>query len=235
MGVKGNRTKKKKVPKIKMSHRELCFDLAAAKDTRFIEVPLGSVWLNYGGVGQADVITIKPSYTRFNLDIYECKVSRSDYLKDIKSGKYKKYLEHCNRLYFAVTYGIAKVEEIPENVGLIVRGENGWSTVKAAKKRDVEFSQEMLLSLLFFKGRIFSKRRQDLLIHHTLYGIHNKTRLSGFGKEIKNMILNYNNLESKFKNLLWTASKKIEFETEKEREEFEDHWEKLVYTYRSTY
>lgn len=45
------------------------------------------------------------------------------------------------------------------------------------------------------------------------------------------MILNYNNLNSKFKNLLWTASKRIPFESEKEREEFENYWEKIIYTH----
>lgn len=226
MGIKSNKKKNK------FSHRELCFDLAEAKATNYIEVPLGSSYLNYGSLPQADVITIKPSYNRFNLDIYECKVSRSDFLKDIKTGKYKKYIEHCNRLYFAVTSGVAKKEEIPDGVGLIIRGENGWSTVKSAKKRNTVFSQEMLLSLVFFRGRVYKRKRSELGRYcNTLYSIHDKTRLRGFGKEIKEMILNYNNLNSKFKNLLWTASKRIPFGSEKEREEFEDYWEKILYTY----
>lgn len=230
MGVKGNRNVQKKKKKSKFTHRELCFDLAEAKGTKFIEVPLGSSYLNNGALPQADVITIKPSYNKFNLDIYECKVTRSDFLQDVKKGKYKKYLEHCNRLYFAVTANIIKPEEVPDGVGLIVRGENGWATVKAVKKREIEFSKEMLLSLVFFNGRVYKRRRVEIANHnYTMYNILSKERLKGFGREIKNMILNYNDLESKFKNLIWTASKKISFESEKEREEFEDKWEKKTY------
>lgn len=40
MGVKGNRSRTKK-KKNKFTHRDLCFDLAAAKATNYIEVPLG--------------------------------------------------------------------------------------------------------------------------------------------------------------------------------------------------
>ena len=87
MGVRGIRGRKKPKNKPVLTHRDVCFDLAMAKGTQYIEVPLGSVWLNYGAVGQADVITIKPSYRRFNLDIYEVKVQRSDFLEDIKSEK----------------------------------------------------------------------------------------------------------------------------------------------------
>lgn len=226
MGVKGNRNKKKK--ELNFTHNELCFDLAEAKGTRFIEVPLGSVWLNRRkGPGQADVITIKPSYNRFNMDIYEVKVSRSDLLQDIKKGKYKKYLPHCNRLYFAIKKGIGTVDDIPEGVGLIVRGENGWSTVKAADKREVEFSTQMLQSLIFFKGRVFGKKRADMTNEHYAYlNARSKFVLKGFGTKIKEKIINYNILKQQFTNLLYEASRKIPFKSEKEREDFEDKWEK---------
>ena len=221
MGVKGNRK-----PKIKKyTHRELCFDLAEAKGTRFIEVPLGSVWLNHGtGPGQADVITIKPSYNRFNLDIYECKVTRSDFLQDIKTGKYKKYLQHCNKLYFAAPSGIIKKEELPDEVGLIVRGDNGWSTVKTAKKRKIEFLNEMLMALVFFNGRVYNRRRFDL--NYTRYRTAiRKDQLKGLGKYVKETILRYNNLKLKFNNLLWEATKRIPFSSEEEKEQFEEKWE----------
>jgi len=230
MGVKGDRRKPKK-KKIKFTHKDLCYDLAEAKGTRYIEVPLGSKYLNYGNVSQADVITIKPSYNKFNLDIYECKVTRSDFLQDVKKGKYKNYLEHCNRLYFAVTSGLVKPEEIPDGVGLIVRGENGWTTVKSAKKREIDFSKEMLLSMVFFNGRSYNKRRDELGNYlHSLYNITRKDRLQGFNRDIKNMILNYNNLEMKFRNLLHHASRRIPFLSDKEKEEWEIEWENKTYT-----
>lgn len=234
MSVKGIRGRKKSKKLVTLSHRDACFDLAIAKGTKYIEVPLGSVWLSYGSVGQADVITVKPSYNRFNLDIYEVKVQRSDFLQDVKKKKFEKYLPHCNRLYFAVLEGVAKKEEIPDDVGLIVKGKNGWHTVKAAKKREIKPSQKMLMALAFSNGRVYQQRRIDL--SNNYYGVKHttdKSRLKGFDKDIKEMILNYNNLELKFKNLLYEASKKIPFKSEKEREEFEDRWEKESYIYGS--
>lgn len=235
MGIKGIRGRKTLKTKSVLSHRDACFDLAMAKGTQYVEVPLGSVWFRQKGNngGNADVVTIKPSYSHFNLDIYEVKVQRSDFLQDIKSGKYKKYLPYCNRLYFAVLKGIAKKEEIPEDIGLIVRGENGWTTVKAAKNKKVDHCKDMLLALAFSNGRVYQHRRVNL--GGGYYGVKNvidKQKLKGFGKDIKEMILNYNNLELKFKNLLYEASKKIPFKSEKEREEFEDKWEKESYIYR---
>ena len=212
----------------KFTHRELCFDLAEAKATRFIEVPLGSKYLSWGSVSQADVITVKPSYNRFNLDIYEVKVTRRDFLQEIKKKKYEASLPHCNRFYFATLSGIAKKEEIPDGLGLIVRGEKGWTTIKSAKKRNIEFEQQMLLSMIFFNGRIYNKRRID--IENNYYGVRHvtaKRNLKGYGQDIKKMILRYNDLELKFKNLLWHASKKIENEEEKEK--FLDEWEKKSY------
>jgi hypothetical protein len=224
MGVKGTRNKPKKK---KFTHREACFDLAEAKGTRFVEVPLGSRWLNRNGISQADVITVKPSYNRFNLDIYEVKVTRSDFLQEIKKKKYEASLLHCNRFYFAVMQGIAKADEIPDGLGLIVRGDNGWSTVKAAKNRDVGFDQQMMLSLLFFNGRVYNRRREELgrqayRLQTTMY----KEDLKGLGKRIRIALTKYNALESKYGNLLWEASRKINFKSEKEREEFEDRWDK---------
>jgi hypothetical protein len=131
------------------THRKLCEDLAQTKDTKFFEVPLGSVWA--GGAQIADVICIKPSYTRFLVDIYECKVSRSDFLSDLHSEKWKGYLGHCNRFYFAVLSGVAKKEEIPEGVGLIVRGEKGWSTIKMAGKIDQEIPYTTMMAMIFKK------------------------------------------------------------------------------------
>lgn len=212
----------------KFTHRELCFDLAEAKATRFIEVPLGSKYLNWGSVSQADVITIKPSYNKFNLDIYEVKVTRSDFVQEIKRKKYEASLPHCNRFYFAVLAGIAKPEEIPEGIGLIVRGENGWSTIKSAKKRKIEFDEQMLLSMIFYNGRIYNRRRVE--ISNSPFGVRGHVeqyRLKGFGRDIKKMIIRYNNLELKFKNLLWYASKYIK--NKEERENFMVKWEDETY------
>ena len=91
-----------------MTHIELADDLCTtfrghdAKAPYFAarEVNLGSSWLERG-VPRADVLTVKPSYTKFCVSIYECKVSRADFLADVNAGKWRSYLPFCHRLYFA--------------------------------------------------------------------------------------------------------------------------------------
>lgn len=52
-----------------------------------------------------------------------------------------------------------KKEEIPREVGLIVRGPKGWQVQKAAPKRDIEIPPNTLLSMLFIKGRTTVRKR----------------------------------------------------------------------------
>ena len=174
------------------NHRKLCEDLALAKQTIFVEVPLGSVWAgqlqglnssvflewskrnlrtekeieeyrrrNWGkGTQIGDVVVVRPSYTNFCIDIYEVKVRRSDFLKEIRSEKWKGYLPHCHRFYFACLSDIIwGKKEIPEPAGLIIRGERGWRTAKRAVCRDITVPHETLLSMLFFRQKGFRSWR----------------------------------------------------------------------------
>lgn len=104
----------------------------------------------------ADVMSVIPSYKRFSLSMYEVKVTRSDFLRDLRYGKWKGYLPHCHRLYFAVPSGMVKKEEIPEETGLIVRGPKGWKVTKPGRKRKVDIPLDTLLSLLFLRQRNFN-------------------------------------------------------------------------------
>lgn len=214
------------------THRELCFNLAAAKDTNFVEVPLGSVWLHdkTSAFGIADVVTIKPSYTRFLLDIYECKVSRQDFLSDLNRKKYEKYLPYCNRFYYACLKGVANKEEMPPNVGLIIMGDNGWSTVKAAKKRDVDIPTDAMLSLLFFKGRVHNQRRINIAYNGYYYGARTlrKKELKGLGKRVQEALLNYSDLELKFSNLLYEYTESLNV-NDAERKKIREEWKKRTY------
>lgn len=136
--------------------------------TPFLGVPLGSCWLakwnpetmQKDGPARADVITIKPSYTRFCLSVFEAKVSRSDFLSDIRSEKWRSYLPHCHRFYFATTGKIVEKSEIPEEAGWIHKGDKGWSFRKGIKARDVEIPVQTLQSLLFMRQRLTVRDRQ---------------------------------------------------------------------------
>jgi hypothetical protein len=93
------------------------------------KVGLGS----WGGSAQIDVATMKPSWANPNPTAYEVKVSRSDFLTDTQAGKYRKYLPYVRRLYFAAPAGLLSKGEIPDGMGLIVRGDNGWHVQKAPR------------------------------------------------------------------------------------------------------
>ncbi len=139
------------------NHDKLAEDLALALDTPWRQVPLGSVWIDNAQL--ADVITIKPSYTKFCLHIYEVKVTRADFLNDLRRDKWRGYMPHCHRLSFAVPVGMVKKDEIPQEAGLIVRGSKGWRVLKAAPKTNLEIPQNTLLSMLFLKQRTTVRQR----------------------------------------------------------------------------
>lgn len=148
------------------THDRLAEDLALHLGTPWRQVPLGSVWLERAQL--ADVVTIKPSYTRFCLHIYEIKVSRSDFLGDIRRDKWRGYLNHCHRLYFATPVGMVEKDEIPEDAGWIVRGPKGWQVRKAAPSRGIEIPTNTLLSMLFMKGRTTVRQRNlDVALGNT--------------------------------------------------------------------
>lgn len=157
------------------THDKLAASLAVAVGgTAWQNVHLGSPWLaamskwQHGaeqgirsGVQRADVVTVKPSYKRFCLSMYEVKVSRSDFLSDIRSEKWMGYLGHCHRFYFACLSGVADAADIPDPAGLYVCGPNGWACRRGAKPLATEIPQETMMSLLFMRQRPTEQQRQD--------------------------------------------------------------------------
>ena len=114
-----------------------------------IEVP-GTEGDSYAS-GRVDVVAVKPHrYAQRDLRAYECKSSRRDFLHDVGADKWRRYLLVFPRVYFAVPSGLVKKAEVPEEAGLIVRGENGWSTVKAAQGHiPPNLSVNSILALLY--------------------------------------------------------------------------------------
>ncbi len=70
---------------------------------------------------------------------YEVKVSRSDFLHEIKNPDKRKMAMSCsNEYYFVTPVGLVKPEEIPEGLGLIEVKEDLTSKVKIkASYRDI--------------------------------------------------------------------------------------------------
>lgn len=80
---------------------------------------------------RADVWVMTPHLrSRNSVYIYECKISRMDYWRDVKAGKFEAYMDACHRFYFAVPKGLISVKELPTGVGLIEMGRlGGWRHV----------------------------------------------------------------------------------------------------------
>jgi hypothetical protein len=73
------------------------------------------------------------AFPRFRYDVpqihaYEIKVSRGDLFSDLNAEKWRKYLEHCQSVTFAMPHGLAKKEEIPTECGVMFRTGRGWRT-----------------------------------------------------------------------------------------------------------
>lgn len=174
------------------THEKLVEDLALARGTCLWNVPLGSVQLSCAQI--ADVVEVKKSFTQFCLSIFEVKVNRADFLKDLRSGKWRGYLDHCHRFYFAAPSGIIAKDEVPFEAGLVVRGPSSWQFKKSAPRRRVEIPSETLLSLVFLKNRKTSRERAIAEIaaiyggyHRTLatYGMSRSERVARkFGREL---------------------------------------------------
>lgn len=160
------------------THETLAADLAHmlrgnayAKPTYFVgrECNLGSSWMD-NGVPRADVLAVKPSYTKFAVHIYECKASRADFHADVNAGKWRSYLPFCHRLYFAAPQGVLSKSDIPEGCGLYIRGDKGWSCVQQCKPRgDISFSVDTLLGILVTCGNREVRQRHSIDLCHALY------------------------------------------------------------------
>ncbi len=116
----------------KWKHDQLASDLAQhlLADNRMVWTDMQ---MGPSGSPRPDVYTMQKSYTRPRPISYEIKVSRSDFLSDVNAAKWQKYLDFSGGVIFAVPQGLITKSEVPFECGLIVRGENGWKTLKREK------------------------------------------------------------------------------------------------------
>ncbi len=132
---------------MKWTHNDLMNDLAA-----HLRVPERMVWtdmqLGPSGSPRPDVFTMAKSYTKPRPIAYEIKISVADFRSDVTSGKWQSYLKYAGAVIFAVPAGLITKADIPARTGLMIRGENGWTTVKGPTLGVSEFPAEMMLKLL---------------------------------------------------------------------------------------
>jgi len=85
------------------------------------ECKLGSSFIGTrsGAAQRMDAWAMKPTFSRDETTGYEIKTSRSDFQRDIRSGKWRAYLPACRRFYFVAPAQMLDKREIPEEAGLI--------------------------------------------------------------------------------------------------------------------
>jgi hypothetical protein len=115
-----------------------------------------------GHAGRMDVWALRTRWGgEHDTRCYEIKVNRADFLTDVRSQKYSKYLPFARRCYFAVPSGLVKRTEIPPGLGLITRNENGWRVQIQPTAHEAPVSVEFALALL--RRDIEEKREQRRL------------------------------------------------------------------------
>lgn len=82
-----------------------------------------------------DVFSIVPALDSARTQPWTCevKVSRADFLSDIRSEKWKRYRRFSCRIWFAAPAGMIEVSELPQGVGLYVFGQDGWKPIAKPK------------------------------------------------------------------------------------------------------
>lgn len=122
----------------KWGHDQLANDLAQHLRGNSDRIVWTDMQLGPSGSPRPDVYTVPKSYSAFKPIAYECKISVSDFRRDVTSGKWQNYLKFASGVIFAVPAGLIKKEDVPAGCGLIVRHEEIWRTVKGPTLRAIE-------------------------------------------------------------------------------------------------
>lgn len=123
---------------MKWGHDQLQEDLATHLRRNSDRIVWTNMQLGPSGSPRPDVYTVPKSYSAFKPLAYECKISVSDFRRDVTSGKWQNYLKFAAGVIFAVPAGLVKKEDIPAGCGLIVRHEEIWRTVKGPTLRAID-------------------------------------------------------------------------------------------------
>lgn len=102
----------------------------------FEEVALEGSW---GSHGRLDVVTltIAPHYRGAQLKGYEVKTARRDLLQDFDKLKFRRYMKAVASLTLAMPAGLARLEEIPTELGVMTyHGKGRWTTARRATVND---------------------------------------------------------------------------------------------------
>lgn len=112
-------------------HDDLQHDLAGHLLATRDRVVWENMQMGPAGSPRPDVYTVPKTFTKFCPLAYEIKISVSDFRRDVTAGKWQNYLQFSAGVTFAVPAGLINKSDVPPGCGLMVRGEEGWRTLKA--------------------------------------------------------------------------------------------------------
>ncbi|HEF4837334.1 TPA: hypothetical protein SAO52_002054 [Burkholderia vietnamiensis] len=120
------------------AHDDLAQDLAAHLRGASDRLVWTDMQLGPAGSPRPDAYTVPCSFARFQPVAYECKISVADFRRDVTAGKWTSYLRFAAGVIFAAPAGLLKKEDIPAGCGLIVRGPDGWRSLKRPTLKNME-------------------------------------------------------------------------------------------------
>lgn len=136
-----------------MTGDELTRSLAAHLRARskppivFTEIALMGTWGSHGRLDVA-ALTIAPHYAGFSVTGFEVKASRKDLFQDVDKGKYRRYLGACERFFLALPSGLAKLEELPSDIGVMTCSAGRWTTARRSPSLDGSIDKVALLRMI---------------------------------------------------------------------------------------
>ncbi|WP_186142199.1 hypothetical protein [Burkholderia gladioli] len=120
------------------THNALAEDLAAHLRGASDRLVWTDMQLGPAGSPRPDVYSVPCSFARFQPVAYECKISVADFRRDVTAGKWTSYLRFAAGVIFAAPAGLLKKDDIPAGCGLIVRGPDGWRSLKGPTLKNME-------------------------------------------------------------------------------------------------
>ncbi len=175
-----------------MTHAELVKSLAETyfdlgRWLVYTESRLGSHYMQQD-LPIPDVFAIKKSYTQMEMRTYEVKASNSDFQSDVRTLKFEKYMQHSDRVFFALGPNVTcDYEEILKHhkVGIIkFYPKSGiWRVVRQAPKLTRQPLDEWVFLSLMMNGKLV--RFDDRLSRLEREAVNlKKLEIDGYGRTL---------------------------------------------------
>lgn len=196
------------------THNELASDLAAHLRAITDRLVWENMQMGPAGSPRPDVYSVPKSYTRFTPLAYEVKISVSDFRRDVTKGKWQSYLNFAVGVTFAAPAGLITKADIPPGCGLMVRGEDGWRTLKAPTLARLETLSRDAWMKLLIDGvtRSFGKAPEPRSANE--WEMQKNVRRV-FGEQIANLLSDHSKAEQRIKHATYMAE--VELQNIKER------------------